>query len=101
MREASPVEDEKDAIRVNAQALACLRRALTYNSLRWYTQSSRREHQRQGGCPHVLTYEYKLDGTKKQYAAIEEAIRVVQFIRNKCLRKWMDPRGVSKNDLQC
>jgi transposase len=49
----------------------------------------------------VLTYEYKCDGTKQQYAAIEEVIRVVQLIRNKCLRKWMDERGVSKNDLQC
>ena len=31
----------------------------------------------------MLTYEYKLAGTKKQYAAIDEAIRIVQFIRNK------------------
>jgi putative transposase len=49
----------------------------------------------------MLTYEYKLDGTLAQYAAIEEAIRIVQFIRNKCLRLWMDTRGTSKNDLQC
>ena len=49
----------------------------------------------------MLVYEYKLDGTKKQYAAIDEAVRIVQFIRNKCLRKWMDERGISKNDLQC
>lgn len=49
----------------------------------------------------MLIYEYKVTGTKKQYAAIDEAIRVVQFIRNKCLRKWMDERGVSTNDLQC
>jgi putative transposase len=49
----------------------------------------------------VLTYEYKCEGSKKQYAAIEEAIRIVQFIRNKCLRKWMDEHGVSKNVLQC
>src|SRR2546427_10232579 len=49
----------------------------------------------------MLTYEYKLDGTNQQYAAIDEAIRVVQFIRNKCLRKWMDERGVRSNDLQC
>src|SRR5215467_6102772 len=49
----------------------------------------------------MLIYEYKLDGNKQQYAAIDEAIRTVQFIRNKCLRKWMDERGVSKNDLQC
>ena len=47
----------------------------------------------------MLTYEYKLEGNQHQYAAIEEAIRVVQFIRNKCLRKWMDERDVSKNDL--
>ena len=49
----------------------------------------------------MLIYEYKLAGTPKQYAAIEEAICIVQFIRNKCLRMWMDGRGVSKNDLQC
>ena len=49
----------------------------------------------------MLSYEYKLAGTKAQYAAIDEAIRVVQFIRNKCLRKWMDERGVRSNDLQC
>ncbi len=48
----------------------------------------------------MLVYEYKLDGNKKQYAAIEEAIRVVQFIRNKCIRLWMDGEHVSKNDLQ-
>ncbi len=49
----------------------------------------------------MLVYEYKLDGTKQHYAAIDEAIRTVQFIRNKCLRLWMDTRGISKNDLQC
>jgi len=49
----------------------------------------------------MLIFEYKLDGSKKQYAAIDEAVRIVQFIRNKCLRLWMDERGISKNDLQC
>ncbi len=49
----------------------------------------------------MLIYEYKLDGTKQQYAAIDEAMRIVQFIRNKCLRLWMDTRGKSSNDLQC
>src|SRR5712691_2247699 len=48
----------------------------------------------------MLTYEYKLDGTKQQYAAIDEAIRTTQFVRNKCLRLWMDGRGISKHDLQ-
>jgi putative transposase len=38
----------------------------------------------------MLTYEYKLDGTPAQYAAIEEGIRVGQFLRNKCVRAWMD-----------
>src|SRR5260370_37170346 len=47
----------------------------------------------------MLVYEYKLDGSKKQFAAIDEAIRTVQFIRNKSLRLWMDNRGVNKNDL--
>ena len=49
----------------------------------------------------MLIYEYKLDGTQAQYSAIEEAIRITQFIRNKCVRLWMDGRGVSQNDLQC
>jgi len=47
----------------------------------------------------MLVYEYKLDGSKKQFAAIDEAIRTVQFIRNKSLRLWMDNRGVNKYDL--
>jgi putative transposase len=49
----------------------------------------------------MLIYEYKLDGGKSQYAAIDEAIRVVQFIRNKCLHLWMDTCGTNRNDLQC
>lgn len=48
----------------------------------------------------MLVYEYKVAGTKQQYAAIEEAIRVVQFIRNTCLRKWMGERHIARNDLQ-
>jgi len=47
----------------------------------------------------MLVYEYKLDGNKKQYAAIDEAIRVVQFIRNKSVRLWMDNPGTNKYDL--
>ncbi len=41
----------------------------------------------------MLVYEYKLSGSKKQYKAIDEAIRIVQFIRNKSLRLWMDNPG--------
>ncbi len=88
----------------------------------------------------MLIYEYKLSGSNTQFAAIDEAIRIVQFmmpyrflcndvqregvklssdlasglfcyvplhnirygiqfIRNACLRLWMDERGISKNDL--
>ena len=49
----------------------------------------------------MLINEYKIDGSRAQYAAIDEAIRIVQFIRNKCLRLWMDSRGTTRNDLQC
>ena len=49
----------------------------------------------------MVIYEYKLAGNKAQYQAIDEAIQIVQFIRNKAVRLWMDTRGVSKNDLQC
>ncbi len=49
----------------------------------------------------MLIFEYKLDGNTQQYQAIEEAIRITQFIRNTCLRVWMDVRGTNRNDLQC
>jgi len=44
-----------------------------------------------------------LNGTAEQYQALDEAIRTAQFVRNKCLRYWMDNRGVGRNDLyaQC
>lgn len=34
--------------------------------------------------------EYKIKAKPQQYKAIEEAIRTVQFIRNKAIRYWMD-----------
>ncbi len=48
----------------------------------------------------MLLYEYKLRLSRAQAAAIDEAIRTTQFIRNKCVRLWMDGRGVTANDLQ-
>jgi putative transposase len=48
----------------------------------------------------VLILEYKLRVNQAQQAAIDEAIRTVQFIRNKALRLWMDGRGIGDNDLQ-
>ena len=48
----------------------------------------------------MLLYEYKLRLSCAQAAAIDEAIRTTQFIRNKAVRLWMDGWGVSANDLQ-
>lgn len=44
-------------------------------------------------------YEFKVKGKDKQYRAIDDAIRTSQFIQNKCLRQWMDVKGLSKYDL--
>ncbi len=38
----------------------------------------------------MLVYEYKIKANKSKLAAIDEAIRIGQFIRNKCLRYWID-----------
>ncbi|MEB3181717.1 MAG: transposase [Nostocaceae cyanobacterium] len=46
----------------------------------------------------MLVLEYKIKASKSQYQAIEEAIRTVQFIRNKCLRRWMDAPREAKID---
>jgi putative transposase len=44
----------------------------------------------------MLIYEYKLRGKPKQFKAVDEAIRTVQFIRNKAVRYWVDNKGVGK-----
>jgi len=38
----------------------------------------------------MIVYEFKAKGKEEQYRAIDEAIRTSQFVRNKCLRLWMD-----------
>ncbi len=43
--------------------------------------------------------EFKLDGVAAQYAALDDAIRATQFIRNKCVRLWVDGRSVKLYDL--
>ena len=45
----------------------------------------------------MLTLDDKLDGTPAHYGATREGIRTVQFIRNKCLRAWMDRLPEGKN----
>ncbi|WP_017660855.1 RNA-guided endonuclease InsQ/TnpB family protein [Baaleninema simplex] len=47
----------------------------------------------------MLVLEFKVKGKPHQYAAIDEAIRTAQFVRNKALRYWIDNRGVNKYDL--
>ncbi|NEO95735.1 MAG: transposase, partial [Moorea sp. SIO3G5] len=42
----------------------------------------------------MLVLEFKVKGNKTQYAAIDEAIRTGQFVRNKCIRYWMDNKGI-------
>jgi len=46
----------------------------------------------------LLVLEYKVKAKSSQYKAIDEAIRTVQFIRNKCLRHWMDAPKEAKID---
>jgi putative transposase len=47
----------------------------------------------------MLIFEFKVKAKSIQYGAIDEAIRTAQFIRNKCLRFWIDNEKVSKYDL--
>jgi putative transposase len=47
----------------------------------------------------MLVFEFKAYGNKSQFAAVDEAIRTAQFVRNSCLRYWMDNRKIDKYDL--
>jgi putative transposase len=47
----------------------------------------------------MIVLEFKAYGKSEQLEAVDEAIRTVQFIRNKALRLWMDEIDVSKYDL--
>lgn len=38
----------------------------------------------------MVVYEFKLYGAQRQFDGLAEAIRTSQFIRNKCLRVWID-----------
>ena len=48
----------------------------------------------------MLIHEYRLRTNQAQQQASDEAIRTVQFIRNTCLRTWLDERGLGDQDLQ-
>ena len=47
----------------------------------------------------MLVFEFKAYGKENQLAAIDEAIRTCQFVRNKTLRFWIDNPKVTKYDL--
>jgi putative transposase len=48
----------------------------------------------------MLVFEFKAYGKPAQMMAVWDAIRTAQFIRNSCIRLWMDVKGTGKNDLQ-
>ncbi|GAX38487.1 RNA-guided endonuclease InsQ/TnpB family protein [Nodularia sp. NIES-3585] len=48
----------------------------------------------------MLIFELKAYGKSAQFIAVDEAIRTAKFIRNSCIRLWMDVKGTGKSDLQ-
>lgn len=48
----------------------------------------------------MLVFEFKAYGKSAQFIAVDDAIRTAKFIRNSCIRLWMDVQGIGKNDLQ-
>ena len=48
----------------------------------------------------MLVFEFKGDGKSAQLIAVDDAIRTAKFIRNSCIRLWLDVKGTGKNDLQ-
>jgi putative transposase len=47
----------------------------------------------------MLVFEAKLEGEKQQYERLDEAIRTARFIRNSCIRYWMDNKKVERYEL--
>ena len=47
----------------------------------------------------MFVLEAKLRGSTRQFAIIDEMIRTAGFVRNSCIRYWMDNRGVGQYDL--
>jgi putative transposase len=47
----------------------------------------------------MIVLEAKLKGTTEQLRRLNEAIRTAQFVRNSCIRYWIDNKGVGKNEL--
>jgi len=47
----------------------------------------------------MIVFEAKLKGTDGQYAILHQVLRTARFVRNSCLRYWMDNPGKDKYDL--
>lgn len=47
----------------------------------------------------MFVLEAKLRGSDNQFQVIDEMIRTAGFIRNKCVRYWMDNQGIGQYDL--
>jgi len=47
----------------------------------------------------MLVLEEQLEGTKEQYEKLNEAIHTARFVRNSCLRYWMDNKDIGKYEL--
>src|SRR4028119_2037259 len=47
----------------------------------------------------MLVFEAKLEGLAQQYERLDEAIRTARFVRNSCLRYWLDNLGIGKYEL--
>jgi putative transposase len=47
----------------------------------------------------MLVFEAKLEGAKQQYERLDEAIRTARFVRNSCIRYWMDNKGIGRYEL--
>jgi putative transposase len=47
----------------------------------------------------MIVLEFKLKGKASQFVAVDNAIRTIQFIRNKTIRYWLDNKGVGRKQL--
>ena len=47
----------------------------------------------------MLVFEAKLEGEKQQYERLDEAIRTARFVRNSCIKYWMENKGVGRYSL--
>lgn len=52
-----------------------------------------------GIMKYMITLEFKLKGKETQYRIVDEMIRTFQFVRNKCLRFWMDGHKVKLSEV--